>query len=167
MTIPFDDDRPFGRAWILLALVQSSFGTDHWYEVCRRAQTIDDRLHIAATRRLGEAIAGHPQSRALHALSAAARNAAAAIESVTQHRPGTRRRPLTREARDFAGRALGYAVLSLALAPRLEPVDVALLTSPVLTTLRSVEAGPPDPSPPGREAPSIRLNREVGYDGRP
>ena len=139
-------DRPFDQAWILIAWIQSSFEVDEWREVSRRDQQLDNGMRTAAIRRLGEAMHCHPQSRALSALSVAARKAAhdANLEASSRlERVLSRRRSrMTPEARDAAGRAASHAVLSLALAPQLQAVDVVLLTSAVLGTLRTVVERP-------------------------
>ena len=146
LDVPLKGDGPFDQAWILLAWVQTSFELEQWQEVYRRAQKLDDTLRLVAVRRLGEVMYGHPQSRALSALRSAARDAARdadlPVASIPERRHSGRRLRMNREAREEAGRACGHAVLSLALAPRLEPIDVALLTSPVLATLRGMVEGP-------------------------
>ena len=146
-----EGDRPFDRAWLLLARVQSCFGPDEWREVFRRSQAIDDSLHATAIRRLAEISAGHPQSRGLYALNTASREAvrdvapgapsrsrarSVAAAPAAEH---VRRLPkLTREARNEIGRALAHAVMAVALTPRLEAMHVALLASPVVEPLRAV-----------------------------
>ena len=149
--ILLEGDRPFDRAWLLLARVQSCFGPDEWREVFRRSQAIDDSLHSTAIRRLAEVGTGHPQSRGLHALNTASRETVRAVAPSAPSRSRAssfaaapaaehvRRLPkLTREARDEIGRALAHAVMAVALTPRLEPTHVALLASPVLEPLRLV-----------------------------
>jgi hypothetical protein len=144
-------DGPFDRAWILIALIEAAFGIDEWQGVYERARATDDSVRATAKRRLTQAICDHPQSRALHALRAAAGDAASEIDegpTPAQKRGAKRRQRMNAERQQAVARVLGDAVLALAVAPHLDPADVGVLTAPILESLRGIDDGMDVTAPP-------------------
>jgi hypothetical protein len=109
------------------ALIEAMRGLSpaEWDGAAQRSRALESAAHRAAVRRLGAALVGHPQSRALDACSRAACAAARRAGD------GAVPRGLGADAVcDHAGRVAAHAVLALALAPDLPRRDVALLTAP-------------------------------------
>jgi hypothetical protein len=94
--VPTSTESPFVQAGRLIERA-ATFTPGDWQRVVHQAQALDAGAHVAAVRRLGARIVGHPQSRALDALN---RNAGQAAS-----RAGRAGRDLTAEqACAYAGR---------------------------------------------------------------
>jgi threonine dehydrogenase-like Zn-dependent dehydrogenase len=127
--VPTSSESPFVQAGRLIERA-ATFTPGDWQRVVHQAQALDAGAHVAAVRRLGARIVGHPQSRALDALN---RNAGQAAS-----RAGRAGRDLTAEqACAYAARITAQAALALALAPELAPPDNALLTAPFASVLHA------------------------------